>query len=227
MATITASSTICDPNGDLILIVGEKKHRIRVSSKILCLTSSVFRAMLGPNFKEGNELASGSVRQVSPWPNVSEYRSLSSSTPYELPLPDDDQKAMELFCNILHHQAKSIPTRNDRSLSLLRELAIIANKYDCADSVKVYASGCIDWWMLKENYSLSVADSSHLILTTFLLDYPLEFKGITGRVIRECPFPVLELVDHCGLAFVPFEVFCKYRIEVRLLCEWLILTLCS
>lgn len=51
-ATITI-----DPRGDLLLIVGEIKRPMLVSARVLQVASEVFRAMLGPNFKEGQELA--------------------------------------------------------------------------------------------------------------------------------------------------------------------------
>jgi hypothetical protein len=47
---------ICDPSGDVMLIVGSNKGKIQVSSKVLRLASPVFKALLGPNFKEGIEL---------------------------------------------------------------------------------------------------------------------------------------------------------------------------
>lgn len=52
----TLQLVICDPSGDIMLIVGSQKGGIQVSSKVLKLTSPVFKAMLGPNFKEGIEL---------------------------------------------------------------------------------------------------------------------------------------------------------------------------
>lgn len=59
----TATVTI-DPRGNLLLIAGEAKHPILVSSPVLQLASEVFRAMLGPKFKEGKR-AQG-ARQVCP-----------------------------------------------------------------------------------------------------------------------------------------------------------------
>jgi hypothetical protein len=52
------SSTITiDPRGDLLLIVGDIKQPVLVSAHVLQMTSEVFCAMLGPDFKEGKELA--------------------------------------------------------------------------------------------------------------------------------------------------------------------------
>ncbi|KAM0499108.1 hypothetical protein ACHAP8_005816 [Fusarium lateritium] len=44
------------PDGDLILVVGPKKTKLRVRSTLLAAASKPFSAMLGPNWKEGNDL---------------------------------------------------------------------------------------------------------------------------------------------------------------------------
>lgn len=53
----SSTRTVIDGDGDLILVVGASKHQILVASKVLTLTSKVFRAMLSRKFKEGVELA--------------------------------------------------------------------------------------------------------------------------------------------------------------------------
>jgi hypothetical protein len=52
------TSVVCDPQGDIRLIVSGERRQILVSSVVMRLSSKVFKAMLGPNFKEGNELKS-------------------------------------------------------------------------------------------------------------------------------------------------------------------------
>lgn len=52
------SSVTVDEDGDLILLVGaEAQTRILVSSKVLIISSKVFKAMLSKSFKEARELA--------------------------------------------------------------------------------------------------------------------------------------------------------------------------
>jgi hypothetical protein len=51
------STITIDPRGDLLLIVGGIKQPVLVSARVLRMASEVFRAMLGPDFKEGKELA--------------------------------------------------------------------------------------------------------------------------------------------------------------------------
>lgn len=50
---------VIDPDGDVLLLVGKKtaKASLQVSSKVLSVTSTVFKAMFSRNLKEGNGLA--------------------------------------------------------------------------------------------------------------------------------------------------------------------------
>jgi hypothetical protein len=47
---------VIDESGDVELLVGPRKCRIRVSSKVLSLSSKVFSIMSSDEFKEGNDL---------------------------------------------------------------------------------------------------------------------------------------------------------------------------
>lgn len=75
-----------DRDGDIILVVGTPRHKpqktrpmdmrkLLVSSTTLIRASRVFATMLGPNFREGQELA-------------------ASTQPTEICLPDDKPDAM-------------------------------------------------------------------------------------------------------------------------------------
>ena len=56
------SKVAVDPDGDLILVL--PRAELQVSSKILCLTSTVFKVMLGTNFAEGNTSLFKGTRRV-------------------------------------------------------------------------------------------------------------------------------------------------------------------
>ncbi len=56
------SREVIDPEGDIILILPNAE--LQVSSKILCMTSKVFKAMLSTNFAEGNADAVGGLRRI-------------------------------------------------------------------------------------------------------------------------------------------------------------------
>ena len=85
---------------------------LRVSSKHLMLASRVFKKMLQAGFQEGQTLLKdGHV---------------------ELALYDDDPIALEIFLNTIHGRFRNVPESVD--LKTLTQIAIFANKYDCAET---------------------------------------------------------------------------------------------
>ena len=106
--------------GDVILKIPAEAGavKLRVSSHVLCTTSSVFRAMLGPDsqFKEASEL-----------------RVHSAENPYELSLEDDYPYALTVILMALHSRSDMVPV--DPAFKDLVELAIVCDKYDCRGGV--------------------------------------------------------------------------------------------
>ena len=95
-----------DPDGDIYLELTQAE--LRVSSKVLRLASSVWKAMLSPRFKEGTTLKEDGFCRIS--------------------LPDDNSDAMTLLCQILHHQPFDEKNHNEE---LFGQVAVLADKYDC------------------------------------------------------------------------------------------------
>ena len=83
--------------------------------------SRVFKSMLGPHFKEGQELARAST--------------------LELPLPDDDAGDVATICYAMHVQTNMMSTQLDADAIV--KLARLADKYDCTEATKYYASHMI------------------------------------------------------------------------------------
>lgn len=114
-----ASSRVdIDPHGDLILDLppSDAQHSLRVASKALCLSSSVFRAMLGPSskFQEGVKLrenAGGSAAHIS--------------------LDDDSYDALLIVMNAIHLQIRKMPTTV--TVDLFYQIAVVCDKYDLAE----------------------------------------------------------------------------------------------
>jgi hypothetical protein len=50
-----------------------------------------------------------------------------------LDLPDDDTEAFIVLCSILHHQTQKL-----ERLDILNCLAVLADRYHCADKVQPY-----------------------------------------------------------------------------------------
>lgn len=58
-----ASKEVIDPDGDLILVLPNAE--LQVSSKFLCMTSKVFKAMLSTRFAEGTADLVGGIRRIN------------------------------------------------------------------------------------------------------------------------------------------------------------------
>jgi hypothetical protein len=101
-------------DGDVILVVGPEKIGLRVHSLNLKATSKPFSAMLGPIWKEG--------------------RDLLQDESVEIPLPEDNAKALEYICAIIHHQNKMLPLTMT-PLDVL-EVAVVVDKYDLVDALR-------------------------------------------------------------------------------------------
>jgi hypothetical protein len=96
----------CEGNEADSIDATNTEHRIRVSSKILMLTSLVFKAMLQPRFQEGALLASeGTV---------------------ELTLGDDNAEALTEIMMIIHARSRSLTA----DLQQLYHIAVLVDKYD-------------------------------------------------------------------------------------------------
>ncbi|EMD87308.1 hypothetical protein COCC4DRAFT_59179 [Bipolaris maydis ATCC 48331] len=108
---MNTNSLVLAPGGDVILVVGGKRFRIHVDSLFLKRHSTVFAALLGPNFREGQDL--------------------NTSSPREIPLPDDDPYAMTTICATMYHDFSNIP----RSLTtdLVPSIMRHGDKYNCHD----------------------------------------------------------------------------------------------
>ena len=69
-------------DGDIILAL-PNQYYVRASSSVLSCASRAFKALLGPNFEEGQAIRSG-------------------ASPKEIALSDDDEDAMASICDMLH-----------------------------------------------------------------------------------------------------------------------------
>ncbi|KAI1763286.1 hypothetical protein GGR53DRAFT_371647 [Hypoxylon sp. FL1150] len=107
------------PDGDVIFVVGDEQRRLRVHSVFLRTVSSVFRAMLGPHFREG--------------------ANLSSDCPTVIPLPDDDPEAMEVIFNIVHFRLDAVKERYEPGELLC--LAVATDKYDMTGALRLSTRG--------------------------------------------------------------------------------------
>lgn len=172
-----ASQVVIDPNGDISLEVSHPNGKLNllVSSHCLILASPVFATMLGSQFKEG-------VRT----------RSISGKTPLVL-LPEDDAEAFVVLCHVIHHQTDEIP--RNLPLACLKNLAIICDKYDCANVLAAWASVWIQTYIKTSGWN----DYNSLLFVAYVLDLPDFFASISWEMLKSQAGPFVHfpgLSDH-------------------------------
>lgn len=104
----TDLSADISPNGDVVLVVGPREARLRVTSQCLSSASKVFSAMFNSQWSEG--------------------QNLSEKAPKDIFLEEDDAMAMRRICFVIHHRNDLV----ERVVSPreVLDMAILADKYD-------------------------------------------------------------------------------------------------
>lgn len=158
-----------DPAGDLLLVLETaedgkpSQSSIRVSSKVLSLASPVFAAMLSPRFAEGQALLT----------------STSTDTP-SISLPDDNSEAMIWLCKALHFK-KDLPV--DIDFSLLRELAILCDKYDLVGALNPWSHA---WFSQYSGTSRGINDHAEMLRFSYALGKDDHFWHTSRSLINVC-----------------------------------------
>jgi hypothetical protein len=110
--------------GDVLLVCrdADSRGKFLVSSVILKHTSSVFKAMLGPHFAEGQTPR-------------------SAQHPQEVHCPEDCWAGMQLLCKLLHNTRSFLNGTLPGALAIayFSEAAVLADKYNCTDSIRMQA----------------------------------------------------------------------------------------
>ena len=177
------------PDGDVLLLVGPDKKKLFVHSLVLSNASKVFRAMFGPNFREGQHLASGSLDGV--------------------PLPDDDADAIRTLCNVIHLRNKALPEYLAPYDVL--QVAIAADKYECVEAIQLASR----YWLKPVKHEealldLDMLDFGWLMSAAYLLDDAKAFSEITREMMMERGDSYLDLADSKDIGpIVPWKVFCE------------------
>ncbi|KAF2000416.1 hypothetical protein P154DRAFT_492065 [Amniculicola lignicola CBS 123094] len=139
-------------NGDVILVVGPEEKRLQVCSSVLKNASKYFKNMFGPHFSEGQDL--------------------TTSSPKEIPMPEDDANVLEIICNIIHLRNDDVPEAVSPTKAL--GLAVAADKFECVVAVK-HASTL---W-LKPREVQDITELGRLVAAAYILDSTRAFSDIT------------------------------------------------
>jgi len=171
-------------DGDVILVVGPEKVKLRVHSLFLKAASKPFSAMFGPNWKEGHIIR-------------------GRDGPVELPLPEDNAAALKVICAVIHHRNNDVP--QTLAAGDVLGVAVTADKYDCVDALK-FASG--NWLRPCKNVPVNLM---FLTAAAFLFQNAQAFKEITRELILKHDGTYLALSCEEVESAMTWRVFCKYH----------------
>ncbi|KAF2013903.1 hypothetical protein BU24DRAFT_464629 [Aaosphaeria arxii CBS 175.79] len=190
-----ASSLVLAAEGDVILVVGEKRLHIHADSLFLKRHSTVFTALFGPNFREGQDL--------------------NTSSPKEITLLDDDPYAMTAVCATMYHDFDHIPRSPtiDQVLSIIR----LADKYDCLD-VLTLPSQVYGW--LKSDHLTLDKDLVNTLAVSYLVRDQEAFKNASEALVSNYNGSFADLADDIICDVLPWKIFCRLeelRTRIRIL----------
>jgi hypothetical protein len=172
-------------DGDVILLVGPRKTKLRVYSRSLRLASNVLAAMLEPDWHEGE--------------------AISVALPREFALPGDNEEAMHVICALLHH-------RNDIVQCPLKEhdplkIAILVDKYKLGFALKYVGAQ----WLSQPYQNSSALGQVYLMAAASLFENAEAFRDASKKIIFDCPDPYLDLWKDATVKEVfTCELFRKY-----------------
>jgi len=151
-----------DPNGDLLLVVNDDQttFQILVSSKVLCVVSAAFRAMLTGPFEESLKL-----------------KNKHGTEPLRQELPDDEPNGMLLLCSLLHLSRQDYFPQPIAS-SVLYSFATLGDKYDCIPSLRYVAQP-----LLASVDISTLASRYEMLQASYLLDIQSAFERFSKSVI--------------------------------------------
>jgi hypothetical protein len=162
-------------DGDVVFIIGQSRKRIKVHSLLLSNASPVFKAMLGPYFKEGRQLAQTGLAEVE--------------------LPEDDPDNAEVIFNVIHGQNENVP--ESLGAKQLLEVATMTDKYDCVLSLAF----AFESWL---NYITTTDASQSWIAAMVALasSRPKSFAEATSALLLNHSGSYLDLTRNGPLLFL-------------------------
>ncbi|KAI4237015.1 MAG: hypothetical protein LQ352_007964 [Teloschistes flavicans] len=136
-----------DPDGDIEFILDPNgtPSTLRVSGKVLSISSPVFKALIRPHFQEGQALTATFLLGL---PSLQNHTSGSWNTsqatqPIKIPLPDDNVDAMTWLCHALHLRNF---LNQEPDIALLGQIAVLCKKYQCAQAIVPWTSVWLKKW---------------------------------------------------------------------------------
>jgi hypothetical protein len=160
-----SSSKIFDPDGDALIQLAEVK--LQVSSKVLSLASKAWKTIFSPKDSEGNQVH-----------KEEQHRCIYFT-------PEDDTPVMTALCLVLHHKGQEIIQGPD--INELVQLAVLANKYDCAKAMTYY--GCSILSGLTRAMDASGLPNNQLLFPSILFEDHYTFERVTRMMVYTKTLP--------------------------------------
>lgn len=178
---------IC-PFGDIVLLVGPKERRLRVSSHCLRVVSKVFNVMLGPR-----------------WTGADDQKDSS-----EARLPEDDSKGMRLFCAVIHYRHDLIPEELPSRLAL--KFAVLVDKYDAAMALSLAIPD-----LMARVEPKTTPELAHVAAASMIFDDDYSFQKVCKRLVFRDSISYLDLhEDELLKQWLPFTVIREFTWPIPL-----------
>ncbi|KAF5500551.1 hypothetical protein CGCS363_v006529 [Colletotrichum siamense] len=152
------------PDGDVIMVIGPKGKEFRLHSQILKAASKVFKAMLGPNFAEGQQLVNNR----------------SHSDPVRINLPEDDAYSMGILFELVHYRHDVL---SDADGVTLFDVALAADKYDLIRAVKYPITEAMDGILFTDEERCEEESMWKLAIAASIFNYDPSFKKATQALV--------------------------------------------
>ncbi|GKT40355.1 uncharacterized protein ColSpa_00536 [Colletotrichum spaethianum] len=161
------------PRGELVLVVGPSEVEIRVYALILSNASPVFASMLEKTrFGEGVAL-----------------QGATPSSPARILLPDDDPKAMETICRVIHGKTLDAgsPGVLDASPSEVLAVAMLADKYDCGPAMALAAEHWLKLETMEDmaRWGFICPKRRDLLIAAYWFKHEKGFEAGSRRLLAE------------------------------------------
>lgn len=102
---------------------------------------------------------------------------LKTTGKLELPLPDDDPAAMKILTDMIHGRMKLIPAVIN--LELFTQLAILVDKYRCAEVVCPYHD---IWKNTVQNWAFTSEDMARWLCVAWQFELDAEFRRASSWI---------------------------------------------
>lgn len=182
------STELISPSPDVVLVVGTPpKIKLMVSSATLSNSSVVFAAMLGPKFREGQDI--------------------STAHPKEVTLPDDEPETMSDICYLLHGKSVQKFLTATETAQVL-DFAVAVDKYGCVDALRMQSHAVLlaNLEFYPDNELLT---NGQRMVAAYLLQDSRAFYLSTKNLLVGTTKPYHTLLEKEWSCHIPTLVLCK------------------